>query len=69
LFISVVFDYCYYIIIRFPGFKEVRLVPTKKGLAFVEFETEMQATVAMTGLNNFRVDDTHAMVISYAKRG
>jgi RNA recognition motif-containing protein len=47
----------------------VRLVPTKKGLAFVEFENEMQATIAMNGLNNFKIDETHAMNITYAKRG
>ena len=28
---------------QFPGFKEVRLVPGKGGIAFVEFDSEMQA--------------------------
>lgn len=52
---------------RFPGFKEVRLVPGKKGISFVEFENEVQAGVAMQGLQHFKIVD-NLMVISYAKK-
>ena len=51
-----------------PGYKEVRLVPGKSGIAFVEFETEMQSGVAMSGLQNFKITPTNLMQISFAKR-
>ena len=39
-----------------------------KGVGFVEFENEMYATIAMQGLNNFRLSDTHILQLSYAKK-
>jgi len=53
---------------QFPGFKEVRLVPGKTGIAFVEFENEVQSGVAMAGLQNFKITPTNLMKITYAKR-
>jgi RNA recognition motif-containing protein len=53
---------------QFPGFKEVRLVPGKKGIAFVEFDNEVQAGVAMEGLQHFKITPTHLMVVSFAKK-
>jgi len=53
---------------QFPGFKEVRLVPGKSGIAFVEFENEGQSGVAMSGLQNFKITPTNLMKITYAKR-
>eukprot|EP00026_Physarum_polycephalum_P016389 Phypoly_transcript_17278.p1 GENE.Phypoly_transcript_17278~~Phypoly_transcript_17278.p1 ORF type:complete len:226 (+),score=62.03 Phypoly_transcript_17278:113-790(+) len=53
---------------QFPGFKEVRLVPGKKGIAFVEFDNEVQAGVAMEGLQHFKITQDNLMVISYAKK-
>jgi len=53
---------------QFPGFKEVRIVPGK-GVAFVEFENEVESGVAMTSLQHFKLTPTNLMVISYAKRG
>lgn len=53
---------------QFPGFKEVRLVPGKSGIAFVEFENEMQSGVAMSGLQGFKITPTNLMKITYAKR-
>ncbi|KAK3267076.1 hypothetical protein CYMTET_24343 [Cymbomonas tetramitiformis] len=32
---------------QFPGYQEVRMVEAKPGIAFVEFESDMQASVAM----------------------
>lgn len=46
---------------------ETRLVPAKPGIAFVEYEDESQATAAMAGLQNFKLDDEHFMAIAYAK--
>merc|ERR1719498_920987 len=53
---------------QFPGFKEVRLVPGKSGIAFVEFDNEVQSGVAMNGLQNFKITPTNLMKITYAKR-
>jgi hypothetical protein len=38
---------------QYPFFKEVRMVPGKR-VAFVEFEHEVHATTAMTGLQHFK---------------
>ncbi|KAG6415290.1 hypothetical protein SASPL_122696 [Salvia splendens] len=51
-----------------PGFKEVRMIEAKPGIAFVEYENEMQATVAMQGLQGFKITDDHPMLVSYAKK-
>ncbi|KAH9191288.1 hypothetical protein AeNC1_006737 [Aphanomyces euteiches] len=40
---------------QYHGFKEVRMVPGKKGLAFVEFLDEVQASIALQGLNGFKL--------------
>jgi len=53
---------------QFPGFKEVRMVAGKQGIAFVEFGNEIEAGVAMGGLQHFKITPTHLMVISYAKK-
>jgi len=53
---------------QFPGFKEVRMVSGKQGIAFVEFENEIEAGVALNGLQHFKITATHLMVISYAKK-
>lgn len=53
---------------RFPGFKEVRLVPNRHDIAFVEFENEVQAGTAKVALNGFKITPTNAMKISFAKK-
>jgi len=53
---------------QFPGFKEVRMVSGKSGIAFVEFENDIEAGVALNGLQHFKITPTHLMVISYAKK-
>lgn len=55
-------------VFRFPGFKEVRLVPGKHDIAFVEFESETQAGVAKDALQGFRITATCAMKITYSKK-
>lgn len=54
--------------VRFPGFKEVRLVAARPGIAFVEYEAEVQAGTAMAGLKNYKLDDAHTMMVTYAKK-
>lgn len=53
---------------QFAGYKEVRMVQGKTGIAFVEFDNEIEAGVAMNGLQHFKIIPTHLMVISYAKK-
>lgn len=53
---------------QFPGFKEVRLVPNRHDIAFVEFENEHQSGAAKVALNGFKITPTHAMKISFAKK-
>merc|ERR1712173_332291 len=53
---------------QFPGFKEVRLVPGRPDIAFVEFETEMQSAAARDALQGFKITPTTAMKISFAKK-
>jgi hypothetical protein len=53
---------------RFPGFKEVRLVPNRHDIAFVEFENELQSGAAKDALQGFKITPSHAMKISFAKK-
>ncbi len=53
---------------QFPGYKEVRLVPGKAGIAFVEFEDENQSGAAMRGLQGFKITPQNHMQVSFAKR-
>mmetsp|Transcript_24353 Transcript_24353/g.61604 ORF Transcript_24353/g.61604 Transcript_24353/m.61604 type:complete len:174 (+) Transcript_24353:586-1107(+) len=53
---------------QYQGFREVRLVPGKDGIAFIEFETEVQATDAMLGLQGFALTPEHKLKLSYAKK-
>lgn len=53
---------------QFPGFKEVRLVPSRPGIGFVEYETDLQAGAAKNQLNGFKIQPTHAITVTFAKR-
>ena len=53
---------------QFPGFSRTRMVPAKPGIAFVEFETEVAAGVAKSGLHGFKITPEKAMNVEYAKR-
>jgi U1 small nuclear ribonucleoprotein A len=53
---------------QYNGFKEVRMVETKPGIAFVEYGDETQALAAMTHLQGFKITKDNQMVISYAKK-
>lgn len=53
---------------RHPGFQEVRLIPGKAGIAFVEYGDEFQSKSAMDLLQNFKITPTHLMQISFAKK-
>jgi hypothetical protein len=53
---------------QFPGFVEVRMVDAKPGIAFVEFDSETRSAVALSGLQGFKINPTHSMTLSYAKK-
>ncbi|XP_043722904.1 U1 small nuclear ribonucleoprotein A [Telopea speciosissima] len=53
---------------QYAGFKEVRMVEAKPGIAFVEFGDEMQSSVAMQGLQAFKITQQNPMLITYAKK-
>lgn len=54
--------------LQYPGFKEVRMVETKPGIAFVEYGDEMQSSVAMQALQSFKITPQNPMLITYAKK-
>ena len=53
---------------RLSAFKEVRLVPGRSDIAFVEFENETAAGQARDTLQGFKITPTHPMAISFAKK-
>lgn len=53
---------------QFPGFREVRLVPGRSDIAFVEFENEVQAGTAKDSLQGFKITPSHAIKVSFAKK-
>ena len=61
-------SFLHFVLFQFPGFKEVRLVPGRHDIAFVEFETEMQSAAARDALQGFKITPTTAIKISFAKK-
>ncbi|BFG33803.1 hypothetical protein CerSpe_200760 [Prunus speciosa] len=53
---------------QYPGFREVRLIEAKPGIAFVEFEDDIHSSMAMTALQGFRITPQNSMAISFAKK-
>jgi RNA recognition motif-containing protein len=52
---------------KYNGFKEVRLF-SGKGMAFVEYDTELNAGSALLGLNNMNLTEDCVLHISFAKK-
>ncbi|KAL5709820.1 U2 small nuclear ribonucleoprotein B'' [Ranunculus cassubicifolius] len=53
---------------QFSGFKEVRMVEAKPGIAFVEYENDIHSSVAMQALQDFKVTPQCPMNITFAKK-
>ncbi|GAB2234109.1 hypothetical protein Droror1_Dr00003346 [Drosera rotundifolia] len=53
---------------QYPGFREVRMIEAKPGIAFVEFEDEEQSSIAMDALQGFKITPSHPMEVTYAKK-
>nr|KAJ3419887.1 hypothetical protein HK105_006376 [Polyrhizophydium stewartii] len=53
----------------FMGFKEVRLVPNRSDIAFVEYENEIAASIAKQALHCFRMgQDKDEIRVTFAKK-
>lgn len=53
---------------QYPGFREVRMIEAKPGIAFVEFEDDLQSSTAMQALQGFKITPQNPMVITFAKK-
>ncbi|KAM3373925.1 U2 small nuclear ribonucleoprotein B'' [Capsicum galapagoense] len=53
---------------QYPGFREVRMIEAKPGIAFVEFDDDIQSSVAMQALQGFKITPQNPMAITYAKK-
>lgn len=58
---------------QYPGFKyvasnrrKIKLIPGR-GIAFVEYDDDLQACLSMKGLNGFKISPQNSLVIAYAK--
>ncbi|KAI5415444.1 hypothetical protein KIW84_040760 [Lathyrus oleraceus] len=46
---------------QYPGFKEVRSIDAKPGIAFVDFEDDIQSSMAMQALQGFKITPQNPM--------
>ncbi|KAH8925195.1 hypothetical protein BT69DRAFT_1216806 [Atractiella rhizophila] len=56
---------------QYPSLVEVRMIPGRKGIAFVEYADEQSSTVAKEALHNYRFTDTGSdlkMKVTFAKQ-
>ncbi|KAI8069762.1 uncharacterized protein B0P05DRAFT_513935 [Gilbertella persicaria] len=53
---------------RYPGFREVRMIPTKKTIAFVEYDNEIQSGMAKNELNGFKLGPDQEMKVTFARK-
>lgn len=53
---------------QYPGFREVRMIEAKPGIAFVEYEDEEQSSTAMRHLQGFKIAPQYPMAITFAKK-
>jgi hypothetical protein len=48
-------------------FSQIRVAPGGKGLAFAEFQDDVQANMAIKQLNGFQLSATHTLNLSISK--
>ncbi|KAF8499357.1 hypothetical protein JB92DRAFT_941519 [Gautieria morchelliformis] len=53
---------------QYPNLYEVRLIPTKKDIAFVEYVDENSASVAKDALHNYKLDGEGKIKITFARK-
>lgn len=47
----------------YPNLHDVRLIPGRKGIAFVEYTDEASSTVAREALHNYKIDEENKMKV------
>jgi U2 small nuclear ribonucleoprotein B'' len=52
----------------YPGFQEIRMVPGRPEIAFVEFSTELEASQARSALDHFNIVPQHEIRVAFAKK-
>jgi U2 small nuclear ribonucleoprotein B'' len=52
---------------QYPGYVQSKCFDDKH-IAFIEFDTEEQAGVALTGLNGFKITPTNSINVTYAPK-
>lgn len=52
----------------FVGYREIRMVPSRHDIAFVEFSSETEAATAKHGLQGFNIRPGHPLRITFAKK-
>jgi len=53
---------------QYPNLYEVRLIPTKRDIAFVEYIDESSAGVAKDALHNYKLDGENKIKITFARK-
>ncbi|KAF9006627.1 hypothetical protein BDQ17DRAFT_1423486 [Cyathus striatus] len=53
---------------QYPNLYEVRLIPTKKDIAFVEYIDEGSAGIAKDALHNYKLDGENKIKITFARK-
>jgi len=53
---------------QYPNLYEVRIISTKKDIAFVEYLDEGSAMVAKDALHNYKLDGENKIKITFARR-
>lgn len=51
-----------------PGFREVRMIPTKRDIAFVEYEDEALAAIAKAALGGHEIEEGKPMKVTFARK-
>jgi len=52
----------------YPGFQEVRTVPGKKDIAFIEFQEVVQAGIALQQLSGFKLSASNTLHLTYGNQ-
>ncbi|CAF0741014.1 unnamed protein product [Adineta steineri] len=53
---------------QYSGYLDVRLVPGREGIAFIDFDNEIGASSAKDALNGFQISTTNLISVSFAKK-
>ncbi|KAF7302696.1 hypothetical protein HMN09_00904400 [Mycena chlorophos] len=53
---------------QYPNLYEVRLIPTKKDIAFIEYVDETSAGVAKDALHNYKLDGENKIKLTFARK-